>query len=290
MLKNKIKTLILLSALSGLLMSMGFYLGGNLGLEISIIIAFSINFISYFFSDKIVLKMYNAKLLDKKKHARVYNIIHELSTKSNLPMPKIWLINTPMANAFATGRNPENASVAVTSGILELLDDRELRGVLAHELSHISNRDILITSIAATIATAIGYIANMIQYLTIWGAADTDKKRNNPLAMLFLAILLPIAATMIQLAISRSREYLADETGAELCHDPLALASALEKIHFNVKENHLNEKDTVKAATSSLFIINPFLSLDWASLFSTHPSIGKRIAKLKELYEKNSLN
>lgn len=290
MLKNKIKTLILLSALSGLLMLFGFSFGGKLGLEVSIIIAFAINFFAYFYSDKIVLKMYDAQPLDKNTYPKIFNIIEELTQKMNLPMPKLWIINTKMANAFATGRNPNNASVAVTTGILEILDEKELRAVLSHELSHIRNRDILITSIAATIATAIGYLANMVQYVTIWGSNDRKKTNNNPISMLILAILMPIAATIIQLAISRSREYLADETGAECSHDPLSLASALEKLHFNVKHEHLDNQDASKAATASLFIVNPFTGIDWISLFSTHPPIHKRIAKLKEIYEKMLLN
>jgi len=281
---NKIKTAILLSLMTGLFMLLGTFFGGTFGLGIALIFALIMNFITYFYSDKIVLRIYKARPLDKDQYANVYNIITELSQKMDLPMPKLWLIETQMANAFATGRNPENSSVAVTTGILSILDERELRGVLAHELSHIKNRDILITTIAATMAAAIGYIANMMQYAAIWGSGSSDKKKGNPIAMLLVAILMPIAATLIQLAISRSREYLADETGAECCHDPLALASALEKLHGSIKHSHLNN-DTVHASTASLFIVHPFASIDWLSLFSTHPPMHKRIAKLRQIHE-----
>ncbi|PJF38296.1 MAG: protease HtpX, partial [Phototrophicales bacterium] len=186
------------------------------------------------------------------QYAWIYNIVAELAQSMHLPMPKLWIVNTPMANAFATGRNPQNASIAITTGIIDLLDHNELRGVLAHELSHIKNRDTFVTTIAATIATAIGYLAHMLQYTAFWGSMGSNRRRGNPLAMLLVAILMPIAATIIQLAISRSREYLADETGAHHCHDPLSLASALEKLHYNIRYAHLNNTDTQRASTASM--------------------------------------
>lgn len=287
MLFNKLKTLILLSLLSGLFMIIGYTFGGIFGLGVSLLMAIAINFVAYFYSDQIVLRMYNAQTLDQTRYPQIYSMVKEMSGYLDLPMPKLWLIDTPMANAFATGRNPQNASVAVTSGILNILDQRELKAVLSHELSHVKNRDILITTIAATIATSISYLANMMQYVVFWGGSSKGNgNKSNPIEMLIIAIFMPIIATMMQLAISRSREYLADETGAQCCKDPLSLASALEKLHYSIKFAHLNNDDTVKAATSSLFIVHPFTSIDWLSLFSTHPPMHKRIARLKQMSEK----
>ncbi len=286
MILNTIKTIILLVTLSGFLMFIGGIIGGAHGVQFALIISLIMNGIAYFFSDKIVLKMYRAQPLDRTKYEIVYNTVEELAQEMHIPMPKLWLINTPMANAFATGRNPLHASVAVTTGILDLLDEDELRGVLAHELGHVKNRDILVTTIAATIATAIGYLAHMLQYAAFWGSLSNNRRRGNPIVMIFVAILMPIAATLVQLAISRSREYLADETGAYYSKDPLALASALEKLHHNVSVAHLANQDTRRASTASLFIVNPFTSNSWVSLFSTHPPMHKRIARLHQFYKK----
>lgn len=285
---NQVKTVILLAAMSALLLLLGNLFGGAAGLHFALILALIMNGIAYFFSDKIVLSMYGAQRLDENEYAWIYEIIEELRTKMNLPMPKLWLVHSPMANAFATGRNPDHASIAVTTGILRLLDRDELRGVLAHELSHVNNRDILVSTIAATLAAAIGYLASMIQHLAFWDSMSGDRRRSNgnPLIMLFISILMPIAAMLIQLAISRSREYLADETGAECCHDPLALASALEKLHNHIPEAHLNNDDAKRASTAPLFIVHPFTSNSWTSLFSTHPPMHKRIARLRQMYEK----
>lgn len=283
---NQLKTVILLGSLSGLLLLIGGYLGGAQGITAALFMAFIMNGIAYFFSDKIVLNMYNAHPLDPERYSFVVDIVHELASKSNIPMPKLWIIDTPMANAFATGRNPQHASVAVTTGILKILDKAELRGVLAHEISHIKNRDILISSVAATIATAISYIANMLQYMSFMGQNSDDRKRSNPIVLILLAILLPIAATLIQLAISRSREYLADETGADICHDPLALAAALEKLQSYKAYHHMDASNTTQTATAHLFIVNPFTSEGLAALFSTHPPMKKRIAKLQAIYSK----
>jgi len=289
---NGIKTAFLLGALSGLLLLCGKLIGGTAGLHIALILALVVNFVTYFFSDKIVLNMYKAQPLDKHQYEKIYDIVEALATDMHMPMPKLFLINTPMANAFATGRSPKHASVAVTSGILALLTPRELRGVLAHELSHVKNRDILVATIAATLATAIGYLAQMAQYAAFWGSVGGDKERRgaNPIALLIIALVMPIAAMLIQLAISRSREYEADHTGAFGCNDPLALASALEKLENNVQRDNLNQKETKYAGTSSLFIVNPFTGRSWVNLFSTHPPLFKRIALLRELAEQQIHN
>lgn len=285
---NQLKTAIFLSILSGLLMMIGGLLGGYKGIIVAFVISLIMNGMSYFFSDKIVLNMYNAKPLDPDQYKWLYQMVQELTQKSNLPMPKLWLIQTPMANAFATGRNPNHASVAVTTGILDILDREELRGVLAHEISHIKNRDILISSIAATIATAIGFLANIMQNMAYWGTLSGDNERKkgpNPIILLIVALVMPIAASLIQLAISRSREYLADESGAEVSHDPLALASALEKLQTGIQHAHLNNNDSMRAATAHLFIVNPFTGQGLTALFSTHPPMQKRIERLRAIYE-----
>jgi heat shock protein HtpX len=283
---NRLKTLLLLTILSGLFLLIGHLFGGQQGLQIALIMALAMNFITYFFSEKIVLSLYRAQPLDRATYGWIYDIVHELADTMEIPMPKLWLVKTPMANAFATGRNPQHASVVVTTGILDILDAHELRGVLAHELSHIKNRDVLVGTIAATIATAIGYLAHMMQYAAFWGSVNGSKKRENPIGMLLVAIFMPLAATLIQLAISRSREYLADETGAQVSRDPLALASALEKLHSNVRHAHMDPRDTQHASTASLFIVHPFSAHGFVDLFSTHPPMHKRVARLKEMCHK----
>ncbi len=286
--ENRLKTVILLATLSGLLMFFGGALGGYKGIQVALFMSLFMNIIAYFFSSTIVLKMYRAQPLDKEQYSSLYNMVQELAHTLNIPMPKLYIIHTPMANAFATGRNPSNAAVAVTTGILNLLDQHELRGVLAHELSHVKNRDILVSTVAATLATAIGYLANMVQYMAFLpiGSSDDRRRSANPIVLLVVAIIMPIAAALIQLAISRSREYMADESGAEASHDPLALASALEKLHTSIKYAHLNNNDTARASTAHLFIVHPFSVSNWTALFSTHPPMEKRIARLKKIYER----
>lgn len=288
MIMNQIKSVILLAALSGLLLFLGSLIGGHQGIQIAFVMALVMNGITYFYSDRIVLSLYKAQPLDEKTYPWIYAMVQELARDMHIPMPRLWLLPTSMANAFATGRNPHHASVAVTTGILKLLDKDELRGVLAHELAHVQNRDILITTMAATLATAIGYVAHMLQYAAWWGSMSSNdqNKRGNPLFMLLVAILMPIAATLLQLALSRSREYLADETGAHHSHDPLALAAALEKLHNHIPYDHLNNDDTQRASTAPLFIVHPFTSNGLASLFSTHPPMQKRIERLRALYQK----
>jgi len=289
MLFNKLKTFILLFALSILLLLLGNFFGGVYGLQIALVIALLFNLIAYFFSDKIVLSMYGAQPLDSEQYSWIYNSVQNLANEMNIPMPKLWLINSQMANAFATGRNPHNASVAITSGIITILEEHELRGVLAHELSHVKNRDILIATIAATIATTISYMASMLRFTAFLGSSggSGDRRRNgNIFTTLLVAILMPIAAVLIQLAISRSREYLADETGAYYSKDPLALASALEKLQHASEATSQHINPAGKESTASLFIVNPFSGKNVLALFSTHPPVSKRINRLQEIYQK----
>lgn len=286
MFANYFKTILLLGILSSLFVLAGTALAGSNGLIIALSIALIMNGIAYFFSERIVLGIYKAKKLDAHEYPYVYQIVEELRVTMRLPMPKLWIIHTDMPNAFATGRSPAHASIAVTTGILEILDADELRGVLAHELAHIKNRDILIGTIAATLAAAIAHIGSMARYAAIWGSSSDNKKKGNPLAMLIVAIFVPLAATLMQLAISRSREYGADETGAYSCHDPLALASALEKLHQHIPRAHLNPEKAGHASTASLFIMHPFSTQTMLSLFATHPPVHKRIERLRKIHQK----
>jgi heat shock protein HtpX len=284
---NRLKTVILLASLSGLFFLLGYWAGGKNGLIMAFIFSMIMNFVTYFFSDKIVLAMYKAQLLDPEKHADIYAMVKELCFRAEIPMPKLWYIPTSMANAFATGRSPKHASVAVTQGILDILEPNELRGVLAHEISHVKNRDILIGTIAATIATAIGYIAHMMQWAAFFGNGRNDRERSSHgIGALIAAIMMPIAATLIQLAITRSREYLADETGAKCCHDPLALASALEKLHGHTRQEHREPTSNAQTAMASLFIVYPYSGSSIVNLFSTHPPMEKRVARLRQMVGK----
>lgn len=279
---NKIKTVFLLGTLSALLLLMGHWIGGSNGLIIALFIAGGMNFFTFFFSDKLVLKMYGAQPLDATEHGKIYEMVEELSRNARIPMPKLWYIPTPMANAFATGRNPKNASVAVTDGILRILDDNELRGVLAHELSHVKNRDILVATMAATIATSIAYLADMLRWSMIFGSSRDRREGGGGWGLLVSIMLIPFIATLIQLAISRSREYLADETGADISHEPLALASALEKLSGSAKQQH-QEASYAEAATANLFIVNPFTAGNMLNWLSTHPPVEKRVKKLRQM-------
>ena len=284
---NQIKTVLLLGALSGIFMGIGSLIGGAAGMQFALVISLVMNGLAYFYSDKLVLAIYRAKPLDPQRHEDIYAMVRELTHQMQLPMPKLWLIDTPVANAFATGRNPKNGSVALTSSIMDILEPHELRAVLAHELSHIKNRDILVSTIAATMATAISYLARMLQYAAFWGGTRRDSRNRgtNPFVIILVAILTPIAAAMIQLAISRSREYLADESGAHACREPLALASALEKIHGNVARTRQEQPDDpVRGATAPLFIVHPFTSKGWFYFFMTHPPLEARIKRLREIH------
>jgi heat shock protein HtpX len=277
---NTFKTAFLLTALTLLLMFIGRAFGGQNGMIIALIVAAVMNFVSYFFSDKIALAMYRAQPVTREELPRAYEAVERLTQKIGLPMPKIYVIPTDSPNAFATGRNPQHASVAVTRGILQLLNDEELQGVLAHELGHVNNRDILISSVAATIAGAITMLANMGKWAMIFGGYERDNRdRGGGLAALLMLIVAPIAAMLIQLAVSRSREYQADATGAHFTGNPYALASALQKLDAYSRRLPM----AASPSTAHLFIIQPLLGMNgatFANLFSTHPPIAKRIERL----------
>ena len=270
---NTFKTAFLLTALTLLLMAIGRAFGGESGMIWALIIATGTNFIAYFFSDKIALATYRAQPVTREQLPRVYSVVERITQKIGLPMPKIYVIPMESPNAFATGRNPAHASVAVTHGILGLLSDEELEGVLAHELGHVNNRDILISSIAATIAGAITYVARFGFFFG--GMGDRDDRRGGAGSLLML-ILAPIAAVLIQLAVSRSREYQADETGAHFTGNPYALASALAKLDAYSRRVPM----AATPSTAHLFIIQPLLGMNFGSLFSTHPPVAKRIERL----------
>ncbi len=272
---NGFKTAILLILLTLLLMLAGEYFGGRNGLVIAFVVAAAMNFFSYFYSDKIALAMYGARPVSRAELPRAYQVVERLTQKAGIPMPKIYVLPTESPNAFATGRNPQHASVAVTHGILELLSDEELEGVLAHELGHVRNRDILTSSIAATLAGAITLLARMGFWFGMSG--EREERHGGGVGALLMLLLAPLAAMLIQLWVSRTREYEADASGAQLTGNPYALASALEKISAVSKRVPLPASPT----TAHLFIIEPLLAGEmWASLFSTHPPIQKRIERL----------
>jgi len=270
---NMFKTAVLLTAMTLLLVLFGGAFGGQRGMAIALVFAAIMNFVSYFYSDKLALAAYRAQPVTREQLPRAYQIVERLTQRSNLPMPTIYVIPTDSPNAFATGRNPQHASVAVTQGILNLLTDEELEGVLAHELGHVNNRDILISSIAATLAGAITYLARFGMF---FGGGDRERRSGGGLAALIMMILAPLAALMIQMAVSRSREYQADETGAHLTGNPYALASALGKLDAYSKQLPMQ----ASPSTAHLFIVAPLLGMNFGSLFSTHPPIAKRIERL----------
>jgi heat shock protein HtpX len=278
---NTFKTALLLTALTLFLLFMGQIFGGQRGMMLALGLAVVMNFVSYFFSDKIALAMYRAQPVTREQLPRAYQVVERLTQKMGIPMPKIYVIPNESPNAFATGRNPQHASVAVTEGILNLLNDEELEGVLAHELGHVRNRDILISSIAATLAGAITMLARMGYWASLFGGMgggrdDRDRGGGGLMALLML-ILAPIAATLIQLAVSRSREYQADATGAQLTGNPYALASALKKLDAYSKRIPMQ----ASPSNAHLFIVAPMLGgVSFANLFSTHPPIAKRIERL----------
>ena len=279
---NMFKTAFLLTAMTLLLLLIGRAFGGQNGMIIALVIAVVMNFSAYFFSDKIALATYRAQPVTREQLPRAYAAVERLTEKIGIPMPKMYVIPTESPNAFATGRNPQHASVAVTHGILQLLTDEELEGVLAHELGHVNNRDILISSVAATLAGAITLIASMGRWAMLFGGfggGGRDDRRGGGLGALFMLIVAPIAATLIQLAVSRSREYQADATGAHFTGNPYALASALQKIDAYARRLPMQ----ASPSTAHLFIIQPFLGVSagvFANLFSTHPPTAKRIERL----------
>jgi heat shock protein HtpX len=277
---NGVKTVLLLGVLSGVLLAGGEMIGGRHGLAVALVIAMGLNFFSYFFSDKMALSMYSAQPVTPQEnpdvYARVFPLVQSLAQRMGLPMPRLWLIQDPSPNAFATGRNPEHASVAFTAGVLQLMNDQELEGVVAHELGHVKNRDILTSSVAATLAAAITFLARM----AFWFGGSRDDEDRNPLAGLVMLILAPIAALLIQMAISRTREYAADETSAHVTHNPDELISALGKLESYSKRIPMQD---VNPATAHLFIIQPFSGQSMLRLFSTHPSTEDRIARLEAM-------
>ena len=279
---NTIKTGLLLGALTGLLMLIGGSFGGQQGVVIAFIFAMVINFGSYWFSDKIVLRMYNAQAVSENEAPELYAMVKNLALKASMPMPRVYIIPGDTPNAFATGRNEQHAVVAVTEGILRILGRDELEGVIAHELSHIRNGDILIGSIAATLAGAIVMLANMAQWAAMFGGAGRDDDEgggSNIVGLILMAVLAPIAATLIQMAISRSREYLADAGGAKISGKPYGLAGALEKLSLASQTMPMK----ANPSTAHMFIVNPLTGRSLMNLFSTHPSIEERIARLRSM-------
>ncbi len=281
---NSIKTVCLMTLLACIMMAIGGAFGGRHGVMIMLIISLGMNFFSYWFSDSIVLKMYHAQEVDENSY--LYRIVADLAQRADLPMPKVYVIPTDVPNAFATGRSPSHAAVAATEGIMEMLDEEEIRGVLAHEMSHVLHRDILISTIVACFASVISMIANIAQWAAIFGGGrDEDGESSNPIALIATIIIAPIAAALIQFAISRTREYMADEEGGRMIDDPLALARALAKIDNYA---HYQVMPGATKSTAHMCIINPFagISGNLMNLFSTHPPTEDRIARLEALDRK----
>lgn len=284
---NQIKTVLLLTGVSALFLWIGHMLGGTGGMMTALILSLVMNFSAYWFSDKIVLSMHGAKPLEPGDPWGVHAMVQELCRRASMPMPKVYLIPDRAPNAFATGRDPEHSAVAVTEGILEILNPRELRGVLAHELGHIRNRDILISTIVASMASAVMYLAHMLQWVGLMGGHSREGRGGvHPLAMLFTIIVAPLVATLIQMAVSRTREHMADETGAEVSDDPEALASALEKISNPRLIQKFREEEAMpdmQPAFSHLYIVNHFSGQSVMSWFATHPPVEERVKRLRQL-------
>lgn len=277
---NILKTTVLMGLLTGLMVAIGGAINGSSGAMIMLVISIGMNFFSYWFSDSMVLKMYNAKEISESDSPQLFNIVKTLAQKADLPMPRVYIIDSDVPNAFATGRNPSHAAVAVTTGIMKALDYNEISGVLGHELAHVKHRDILTGTIAASMAGVISMIANIVQWGAIFGTRS-DEDNGGTLGTIATIVLAPLAASLIQMAISRSREYDADKTGGELCGNPMYLASALEKIEYYAQRNTLEYSNT---STAHMFIVNPLegSAQKLKNLFSTHPATEDRIAKLRE--------
>jgi len=277
---NIFKTGLLLAVLTAMLVLIGGAIGGQQGMLVAFVLALAMNFFSYWFSDKMVLAMYGARPIEESEAPALYAVVRRLATRAQIPMPRVYMIASDTPNAFATGRNPEHAAVAVTEGILRILDQDELEGVLAHELSHVKNRDVLISTIAATLAGAITYLAHMAQWAAIFGGRrDDDEEGSNPIALIAMAIVAPIAAMLVQLAVSRAREYQADATGARLAGRTWGLSKALEKLQMAQQVAPMD----ANPATAHLFIVNPLSGQAFMNLFSTHPPLEERIARLRAM-------
>jgi len=273
---NMLKTAVLMAAITALFMAIGSMLGGRSGMMMALMVAVGMNFFSYWFSDKLVLKMYNAREVDETSAPQFYRMVQGLAQRAGLPMPRVYLIDEDAPNAFATGRNPEHAAVAATTGILRVLSEAELRGVMAHELAHVKHRDILISTVSATMAGAISMLAN---FAMLFGGRDSEGRSHNPLVGLLVMLLAPLAAGLIQMAISRAREFEADRGGAEISEDPRALASALDKIHRFAQGTTLEATER-HPETAQMMILNPLSAGGLRGLFSTHPSTEERIERL----------
>jgi heat shock protein HtpX len=274
---NTIKTFMLMAALTALFMVGGRALAGQQGMMIALLMALGLNFFAYWNSDKMALSMNKAREVSEAEAPDLHQMVARLAQRAGLPKPRVYVVDNPTPNAFATGRNPEHAAVAVTTGIMQALNRDELEGVIGHELGHIKNRDILISSIAAVMAGAISYLATMAQWAMIFGGGRDDENGSNPIVMLIMMIVAPLAASIIQMAISRSREYIADRTGAEICGHPKALASALNKLANYNKQQPMQQ---VNPASAQMYIVNPLKGSSIASLFSTHPPMEERIKRL----------
>ncbi|WP_445474610.1 zinc metalloprotease HtpX [Methanococcoides methylutens] len=284
--KNMFKTTLLLASLTGLLVIVGNLIGGTSGMIIAFAFAIILNFGSYWYSDKIVLKMYHAKEVTESESPKLYEIVRNLAMRADLPMPKVYIVETSMPNAFATGRDPKHAAVAATTGILNLLTAEEIEGVLAHELAHVKNRDTLISAVAATIAGVITMIATWARWAAIFGGIGgrDDNGANNIVGFIALAIVAPLAATIIQLAISRSREFAADAEGARISQKPWALASALSKLEYGAQNYQPRRNDVQPSGnTAHMFIVNPLRGSSLMNLFRTHPSTEERVRRLNSM-------
>jgi len=277
--RNSLRTVFLMTLAAVLFMLVGQVLGGSTGLIIAFVFAMGMNFFSYWKSDKMVLRMYDAQEVDRGSHPKLYGMIEELSRKADLPMPAVYIIPQKQPNAFATGRNPENAAVAVTEGIMQAINEDELRAVIAHELAHIQNRDILTQTIVTTVVSALTMLAQFAYFIPIGGS----DRGSNPFVALIVLITAPIAATMLQAAISRTREYEADRVGAEICGQPGQLASALQRIEKAAEQIPMNVSDTAMRSTSHMFPVNPFSGGSFMNLFSTHPETEDRVDRLMHM-------
>jgi len=277
---NGIKTMVLMVTLTLMLVFIGGLIGGRSGMTFALVMAFGMNFVTYWFSDKIVLRMYGARPVSESEAPELYSMVRRLAQRAELPMPKVYIMDQDQPNAFATGRNPNHGAVAVTTGIMRILSREELEGVISHELAHIKHRDILVSTVAATIAGAISYLAQMAQWAMIFGGrSDNEREGGNPIAALVMMIVGPIAAMMIQMAISRSREYGADAGGARISGSPLYLAGALRKLHIASQKIPMD----ANPATSHMFIVNPLSGGGLLRLFSTHPPMEERISRLESM-------